>query len=62
MGMTLDKAIEIANLYEHAASSIPREDFLDTLTLLIEAGKRILKYRQDPIHVANLPLPGETKE
>ncbi len=60
--MTLPKAIEITNLYEHAAGSIPRDDFLDALKVLIEAAKAIEDYRSGLVVDFLLPLPGETEE
>ena len=60
--LTLDKALEIVGLYEHAASSIPRDDFLDALNLTIEATKRFKELRE----VIRVPytalLPGEDPE
>lgn len=57
--MTLDKAIEILNRYEHAASSTPRDEFIDAIKLLIEASKRFKRLRE----VIRVPftelLPGE---
>ena len=59
--MRLDKAIEILELYEHAASSIPRGDFLVALHLGIEALKEVLKARSgDPALDGEL-LPWETE-
>ena len=58
--MELEKAIEILNLYEHAASSMPREDFLDAIKLSIEALKRIHRQRKNAmVFVHQPPLPGE---
>jgi len=57
--LTLDKAIQLLALYEHSASSIPRDDFLDALKLTIEASKRFKALRE----VIRVPytslLPGE---
>ena len=58
--MTPDKAIELLKLYEHAASSISREDFLEATKLGIEALERELEYRESmPLKGGEL-LPSET--
>lgn len=70
--MTLEKAIEILNLYEHTASSIPREDFrlilypvtldfLDAIKLAIEALKIYKRLEQAAGDSYDYLLPGETK-
>jgi len=59
--MQLAKARELLGLYEHAASSIPRDDFLDAIRLGIEAMKRISNDRINPGAYRDLPLPGETE-
>ncbi|MBA7588078.1 hypothetical protein ES708_30126 [subsurface metagenome] len=60
--LTLDKALEIVGLYEHAASSIPRDDFLDALNLTIEATKRFKALREVIRVPLTDPLPGEDEE
>ncbi|GAI52289.1 unnamed protein product [marine sediment metagenome] len=60
--MTLGKAIELLTLYEHAASSIPRDDFLDATKLGIEALKLYNRCRNTQPVWLPLLLPGETKE
>lgn len=60
--MTIDEAIELLRLYEHAACSIARDDFLEALQQGIEALLREQSRRKyllpDEFHL----LPGETKE
>lgn len=59
--MKLDKAIEIQEGALKDKWCPWSQDLKDSIKLGIEAGKRIQSYRKDPIHVANLLLPGETE-
>lgn len=60
--MTIDKAIELLELYEHAVKFFPRGDFLKAIQLGIEALKLIRAWRKAlPLDNPQL-LPGETKE
>ncbi len=57
--MELTKAIELLKLYEHAGSSIPRDDFLDAIKLVINATRKLQYIRiLFPTLMPGL-LPGE---
>ncbi|MBA7589469.1 hypothetical protein ES708_31554 [subsurface metagenome] len=57
--MKLAKAIELLKLYEHAGSSIPRDDFLDAIKLVINATRKLQYIRiLFPTLMPGL-LPGE---
>lgn len=60
--MNLQETIEILGLYEHAASSIPRQDFLKAVNLGIEALKHTQFLRKYPKASTRIPLKGETKD
>lgn len=60
--MTLEKAIEILELYMKPSDDIEPVDFDDAILLLIEAGERIKHERLIGDRFALKLLPGETKE
>ncbi len=60
--MKLAKAIEIGELNVKMAGKKMPADCLDSIKLLIEAGKRIYLQREHPKRKFNTLLSGETNE
>jgi len=59
MPMTIERAMEILSESANVGVTTFNQDFKDAELLGIQALKRLQSYRRDPIHVANIPLPGE---
>ena len=58
--MTIDKAIELLKLYEHAADSILRDDFLDALKMATASLKQTQHLRRFNLAIILEALPGES--
>lgn len=60
--MTLDKAIEILEVFSRQTKGLSDPDYTDAVELGIEALKRILDSRKLAITYVLLPLAEETKD
>ena len=60
--MTIDKAIEILNLWNGRTEGLIIQDITDALKLGIEALKRVKSFQGKGNNIIGCPLPGETKD